>query len=187
MSFDIQTSTALYGISWANLMLPERTVDGCALLQQWRSLLVLLVCCLAVMALGALVTRPAIAGWYAQLAKPSWTLPNDIFGPAWTLLYLSMAIAAWLVWCQRHTSAMAWPLGLFAVQLLLNGAWSYLFFGQHNISAALVDIVLLWCGIVATLLACWRVRRLAGGLFVPYLLWITYAVALNATIWRLNV
>jgi len=168
-------------------MLPERAVYGSTLRQHWRSLIVLLVTCLAVMALGALVTRPAIAGWYAQLSRPSWTPPNGIFGPVWLVLYLSMAIAAWLVWCQRHTSAMAWPLGLFAVQLGLNGAWSYLFFGQHNIFAALVDIVLLWCGIVATLLAFWRVRPLAGWLFVPYLLWVTYAVALNATIWRLNV
>ncbi|MBM3222705.1 MAG: tryptophan-rich sensory protein [Candidatus Tectomicrobia bacterium] len=168
-------------------MWPERAVNGSALRQHWCSLSVLLVVCLAVMALGALVTRPAIAGWYAQLAKPAWTPPKEIFGPVWTLLYLGMAIAAWLVWCQRHTCAIAWPLGLFTVQLVLNGAWSYCFFGQHNLLAALVDIVLLWCSIVATLLAFWRVRPLAGWLLVPYLLWVTYAVALNAAIWRLNV
>ena len=98
-----------------------------------------------------------------------------------------MAIAAWLVWCQRHTSAMAWPLRLFAAQLVLNGAWSYLFFGQRHIFVAFVEIVLLWCGIGVTLVAFWRVRPLAGWLLVPYFVWVTYAAALNATIWRLNV
>jgi tryptophan-rich sensory protein len=98
-----------------------------------------------------------------------------------------MAIAAWLVWCQRHTSAIAWPLGLFTAQLVLNGAWSCLFFGQHNPLAALGDIVLLWCGIGVTLMAFWRVLPLAGWLLVPYLVWVTYAAALNATIWWLNI
>jgi tryptophan-rich sensory protein len=139
------------------------------------------------MALGALVTRPAIAAWYASLAKPSWTPPDAVFGPVWLVLYLSMAIAAWLVWCQRHTSAVAWPLALFAVQLVLNGAWSWLFFGQRQICVAFVDIVLLWSGIGGTLVAFWRVRPLAGWLLVPYFIWVTYAAALHAMIWRLNV
>ncbi len=155
--------------------------------QQWRSLTVFLGSCLTVMALGALATRPAIAGWYAQLAKPGWTPPAWVFGPVWLVLYLSMGIAAWLIWCQRHTSAMAWPLSLFAAQLVLNGTWSYFFFLQHNPFAGFVDIVLLWCIIGVTLVAFWRVRPLAGWLLVPYLLWVTYAAALNATIWRLNV
>jgi tryptophan-rich sensory protein len=168
-------------------MPPESTGDGKSLLQHWPSLIVFLVCCLTVMALGTLVTRPAIAEWYGLLAKPAWTPPDGVFGPVWFVLNVSMAIAVWLVWCQHHTSAIAWPLGLFAVQLVLNGTWSYLFFGQHHIFVAFVDIVLLWCSIGLTLLAFWRVRTLAGWLLVPYLAWVTYAVALNATIWRMNV
>ena len=165
----------------------KSTVDERSIRHHWPSLTVFLVSCLTVMALGALITRPAIAEWYAQLAKPAWTPPDWIFGPVWLMLYLSMGIAAWLVWCQRHTSAITWPLGLFAAQLVLNGAWSYLFFGQRYIFAAFVDIVLLWCGIGITLVAFWCVRPLTGWLLVPYFVWVTYAAALHATIWRLNV
>jgi benzodiazapine receptor len=153
---------------------------------QWLSLVICIAICLAVMLSGALTTAPAIADWYAGLRKPAWTPPDWLFGPVWTALYLSMAVAAWLVWRRRHETHVAWPLGLFTVQLFLNAAWSPLFFGLRYPAAAFVDIVLLWGSIAATLAAFWRVRAIAGVLLVPYLVWVTYAAGLNFTIWRLN-
>lgn len=153
---------------------------------QYWSLAIWMAICLAVMLSGALTTAPAIAGWYADLRKPAWTPPAWLFGPVWTALYLSMAVAAWLVWRRRHETRVAIPLGLFTVQLILNAAWSPLFFALRHPAAACVDIVLLWSGIVATLVAFWRVCAIAGGLLVPYCIWVTYAAALNFTIWRLN-
>lgn len=97
--------------------------------------------------------------------------------------YLGMAVAAWLVW--RKGDAFV-PLILFAVQLALNAAWSWLFFGMHSPSAALVDIVLLWVAIAATMTTFWRRSPVAGILFVPYLIWVSLATVLNFAIWRLN-
>ncbi len=136
--------------------------------------------------IGSLFTGAAITTWYDTIAKPSWTPPNWIFGPVWTLLYLAMAVAAWLVWRQAGWSQAATGLTLFFVQLVLNAAWSALFFGARNPGLAFAEILLLWCAILATLLAFWRVRPLAGMLFVPYLAWVTFASALNYAIWRLN-
>lgn len=149
-----------------------------------------LVVCLGVVylvaGLGGLVTAPAIPGWYAGLIKPAWTPPSWVFGPAWTLLYTLMAVAAWLVWQQRDRVAVRRPLALFGVQLLINGCWSPVFFGLQQIGTGLVIIVLLWLAIGATILAFWPVRRLAGGLLIPYLLWVTYATTLNAGLYVLN-
>ena len=139
--------------------------------------------CFAVAGLGGLATTPNIPNWYAGLAKPSWTPPGWLFGPVWSVLYLSMAVAAWLVW--RKGNAVV-PLILFAVQLAFNAAWSWLFFGLHNPGAAFVDIVLLWAAIVATTIVFWRRSLVAGLLFVPYLAWVSFAAVLNFAIWRLN-
>ena len=106
-----------------------------------------------------------------------------MFGPAWTVLYALMAVAAWLVWRQDGWSG---ALLLFGIQLALNAAWSPLFFGLHRIDLALADIVLLWVAIVATTVAFWKVTPGAGGLFVPYLAWVSFATVLNFTIWRMN-
>ena len=140
------------------------------------------VCFLAAF-VGAQATVNSVGEWYPTLAKPSWNPPSWLFGPVWTLLYLMMGIAAWLVW-RRGDSGGA--LVIFGVQLVLNVAWSLLFFGWRNPLAGLVDIVLLWIAIAITLVWFWRVDRVAGWLFVPYLAWVTFASALNFTIWRLN-
>ena len=118
-----------------------------------------------------------------NLAKPSWTPPNWLFGPVWSCLYLGMAVAAWLVW--RQGSGFL-PMALFATQLLLNAAWSWLFFALHIPGVAFVEIVLLWAAIAATTIVFWRRSILAGLLFVPYWAWVSYASVLNFSIWRLN-
>ena len=152
----------------------------------WLGLIVLLVVCFAAAGIGGAVTTPKIATWYAALAKPSWNPPNWIFGPVWSVLYLCMAIAAWLVWRQGGLAGAATPLALFAVQLVLNLAWSWLFFGFQNPGLAFVDIVLLWAAIAATMVAFWVRSAIAGILFVPYLAWVSFATVLNFVVWRLN-
>lgn len=140
---------------------------------------------LVVGAIGARATLPEIPGWYAQLAKPSFTPPNWVFGPVWTTLYIAMAVAAWLVW-RTPGKARTPALALWGVQLALNLVWSLLFFGEHRIGLALVDIVVLLLAIVTTILAFTRLSSVAALLLVPYLAWVGYATALNFAIWRLN-
>jgi translocator protein len=152
----------------------------------WVGLIVLLILCFAVAVVGGLVTTPNIPNWYADLAKPSWTPPDWVFGPVWSILYFSMAIAAWLVWRQAGLASSVVPMALFGVQLLLNGLWSWLFFGLHSPSAAAIDVVLLWIAIAATTVAFWRQSTVAGMLFVPYLAWVSFASVLNLAIWQLN-
>jgi translocator protein len=131
-------------------------------------------------------SRFPIDEWYFALSKPAWNPPNWIFAPVWTLLYLLMAIAAWLVWREHGLVGAAVPLGFFALQLALNAGWSWIFFGRHQISLAAVEIVILWAAILVTLIGFWALKPLAGGLLVPYLLWVSFAAALNFAIWRLN-
>lgn len=124
--------------------------------------------------------------WYARLAKPSWTPPSWLFGPVWTLLYVLMGVAAWLVWKDRGFAGARVALLLYGVQLVLNAAWSWLFFGLQRPGLAFAEILLLWSAILATLIAFWRHRKLAGALLVPYLAWVSFATALNWAIWQLN-
>jgi len=155
-------------------------------LSQWLALAAFVAVSFAAAGIGSLATTPAIPGWYASLQKPAWTPPNWLFGPVWTLLYLSMAIAAWLVWRERGFQGARLALALFAAQLVLNTLWSILFFGLRSPGAALVEIGVLWAAIFATMLAFWRVSHAAGWLMWPYLLWVTLAGFLNLAIWRLN-
>lgn len=124
--------------------------------------------------------------WYEALSKPAWNPPNWLFGPVWTILYLLMAVAAWLVWRESGFAGVAIPLGLFLLQLGLNAAWSWIFFGRGELGLALAEILVLWVAILGTIIAFWRVRPISGMLLVPYLLWVTFASVLNATLWQLN-
>ncbi len=124
--------------------------------------------------------------WYATLVKPAWGPPAWVFGPVWTVLYALMAVAAWLVWKQGGWRAQSKPLGLFLAQWVLNAMWTPLFFGLHNAGLAFAEITVLWVTLAATLVAFWRVRKLAGVLLIPYLLWVSFAAALNFSIWQLN-
>ena len=125
-------------------------------------------------------------GWYAGLHQPTWNPPPWIFGPVWTLLYLMMAIAAWLVWREGGWKAQRRALGLFLLQWLLNALWTPLFFGLHRTGLAFAEIIMLCLAVAATVRSFWRVSRSAGVLLLPYLAWVCFAAALNFTIWRLN-
>lgn len=151
--------------------------------RQGIALAAFLALCLSVGLIGGWVTAPALPGWYAGLAKPTFNPPNWIFGPVWTALYILMAIAAWLVW-RRGEARTA--LRLFALQLVLNALWSPLFFGLHRIDLALIDIVLMWAAIAATALAFRHPSLLAAVLMLPYLGWVSFASGLNLALWRLN-
>ncbi len=124
--------------------------------------------------------------FYSQLIRPDWAPPPWVFGPVWTALYALMGVAAWLVWRVGGFRAAQSALTLFLAQLALNALWSWLFFAWHRGALAFVDILLLWALIVATLIAFWRIRALAGALLVPYLLWVSFATALNHAVWKLN-
>lgn len=153
---------------------------------QVLGLVIALVICLGAGGLGAMVTTPEIGGWYRTLTKPSWNPPDAVFGPVWTTLYVLMAISAWLVWRRDGLKEGALPLGLFAVQLVLNTAWSWIFFGLHQPGWAFVENVTLWLSIAATIGVFYPRSRLAAGLLFPYLAWVSFAVFLNYTIWQLN-
>jgi benzodiazapine receptor len=124
--------------------------------------------------------------WYGGLIKPALTPPAWVFGPVWTLLYVMMATAAWLVWRRHGLADAIGPLGLFLGQLALNALWSYLFFGLQRPGLGFLDIAALWLAILATLIAFWRSYRPAGLLLLPYLLWVSFATYLNFQFWRLN-
>lgn len=140
-----------------------------------------------VAALGSWVTLPSISSWYLSLAKPFFNPPNWIFGPVWTVLFIMMAIAWYIVWTnKKHHQTVKAGGELFTVQLVLNFCWSFLFFFLQNPFLALIDIVLLWGAILATLISFWRVSPLAGKLMIPYLGWVSFAAVLNGAIVILN-
>jgi len=150
-----------------------------------------LLICLAVVLLaggiGSLATTKAIPTWYKGLNKPSFNPPDWLFGPAWTTLYLLMAVAAFLVW--KHglgAAGVKLALAVFLAQLLLNALWSILFFGLRSPLLGLVDIIVLWLAILATIVLFFRVSIPAGVLLLPYIAWVTFAAVLNAAILRLN-
>lgn len=154
-----------------------------------RSLAALIIAvgtCLLVGVSASLVTATSVREWYPHIEKPTWTPPDSAFGPVWSLLYLLMGVAAYLVWRDSTGVARRRALLIFALQLALNGVWSVLFFGLHSPGWAALEISLLWSAIVATLLAFGRVSRAATWLLVPYLLWVSFAAALNFAIWNLN-
>jgi tryptophan-rich sensory protein len=152
----------------------------------WLGLAGFVAACFLAAGIGSWLTVPNVGDWYRQLSKPSWTPPDWVFGPVWTVLYLMMAVAAWLVWQKHGWSGAPIALGLFAGQLLLNVAWSGVFFGLRQPGAAFAELVVLWLAILATIIAFWQKQTAAGLIMLPYGLWVTFAGALNFAIWQLN-
>ena len=136
-------------------------------------------------ALGARASISA-SSFYADLVLPAWAPPASLFGPVWTALYAMMALAAFLVWRQRGWRAAAPALRLYLLQLGINALWSWLFFGWKLGALAFADILLLLALIVATLVAFWRVHKLAACLLLPYLAWVSFASVLNYAVWQAN-
>lgn len=158
---------------------PTHTAKG-------RSLAILALCLATVAGVAAVGGHFRPGEWYAALNKPRWNPPNGVFAPVWTALYLMMAVAAWRFWTRAGWRRARPGLLAFAIQLGLNAAWSWLFFGQQRPDLGFLDLLCLWLGILATLALFSRVDRFAALLLVPYFLWVSFAGALNLAIWRLN-
>lgn len=140
---------------------------------------------------GAAAAAGAVASvdaknFYDQLARPDWAPPPWLFGPVWTVLYVLMGIAAWLVWRARGWRGAPAALSVYSIQLAANALWTWLFFGWHRGAWAFGEIVALWFLIVATIALFWRVRRFAAVLLLPYAAWVTFASALTYAVWVLN-
>jgi translocator protein len=150
-------------------------------------LMALMLICLAAGAIGGVVTAGSVTTWYPTLVKPSWNPPTWLFGPVWTALYLMMAVAMWLVWkSDPKFQTIKTPALLFGAQLLLNVAWPFLFFGAKSPGLAVIIILALWLTIAATIFAFALHSRVASFLLVPYIAWVSFASALNISIWQLN-
>ncbi len=146
-----------------------------------------IIICLAAGAIGSLATYPAIPGWYVSLIKPSFSPPSWVFGPVWTVLYVLMGIAAYVVYrTGMKKPAVRDAIAIFGVQLGLNLLWSLLFFGLRSPLYGFICIVALWAAIAITIIRFYAISKNAGLLLVPYILWVSFASLLNLSIWMLN-
>ena len=135
-------------------------------------------------ALTGALFRPG--DWYERLAKPTWRPPNRLFAPVWTVLYFTIAISGWLVWREAGVAGAALPLAIYVLQLVLNAAWTPIFFGLHRPDLGFLDIVLVWLSIIATIALFFPIHPAAALLLLPYLAWVTFAAVLNFVVWSLN-
>ena len=136
--------------------------------------------------LGGAATATSVDSWYQTIQKPPFNPPDWVFAPVWISLFMMMAVAGWRVWRRAGFSREKLACVLYGAQLVLNLAWSILFFGLQQIGLALIEICVLLLSIIATTITFWRIDRIAGLLFVPYLLWVSFATVLNASLWLLN-
>ena len=143
--------------------------------------------CEAAGGIGAIFTTPAISTWYAALEKPAFTPPNAVFAPVWLTLYLLMGIAIFLIWRKGlNTEGVKPAFIIFWVQLIINIIWSVVFFGFESISGGLIVIILLLIAVIITIVQFFKVSRPAGGLLIPYIVWLGIATSLNVGVLILN-
>jgi translocator protein len=154
--------------------------------RRWLPLFGFILITFAVATVGSFATSSSVGSWYAQLAKPTWNPPSSWFGPVWTLLYAFMAVVGWRLWLRRHDRLGQGLLSAWGVQLALNAAWSPAFFGLQSEIAGLLVILPLWFVLLVIQVRLWRFDRICAWLWLPYLLWVSFATALNFTIWRMN-
>lgn len=136
--------------------------------------------------IGSFFTTSSIQSWYVFLEKPAFAPPNWLFAPAWLTLYTLMGLAAFLIWRKRNVAGVKAALWLYGVHLGLNALWSIIFFGLKNPGLAFIEILVLWALILAVTIKFFKIDKVAGFLFLPYILWVTFAAVLNFAIWRLN-
>jgi tryptophan-rich sensory protein len=143
--------------------------------------------CLFAGFIGSYFTTPAIPTWFATLQKPSFAPPNWVFAPVWTSLYILMGISLFLVWQKGHEDkTVKAAIYLFAGQLVLNALWSFVFFGLRSPLLGLIEIIILWIAILATIMSFMKISRTAAYLLIPYILWVSFASIVNFSIWSLN-
>lgn len=152
----------------------------------WISFIIFIFLCFAVEIIGSVWTKETVSTWYPTLVKPVWTPPDWIFGPVWFCLYITIAVAGYLIYQTPQSHKRSVALIFYGFQLALNFIWSFLFFSLQNPTLGLIDIILLCLFISLTIIKAWPVSPLASLILVPYLLWVLYATSLNAGIWLLN-
>lgn len=145
-----------------------------------------IVLCVSLGSVGGLVTVNEIPTWYATLNKPSFNPPNWLFGPVWTTLYLLMGISVYMIWKQPVSTERNKALQLFILQFILNFCWSFIFFGLHATGWALIEMIALWILILLSILHFAKHSKTAAWLLLPYIAWVSFALLLNAAIWKLN-
>jgi translocator protein len=143
--------------------------------------------CLLTGFVGSFSTMNSVTSWYADLSRPSFTPPDWTFGVVWPILYIMMGISVFMIWnLGLDKKKVKIALGIFLLQLVLNGLWTPIFFGLHMIALALIEIVLLWVVILMTILVFWRISKAATFFLFPYILWVSFAAVLNSALWYLN-
>lgn len=156
-------------------------------MKNWWKLITSIVLVWIVAGLGSLFTASSVSTWFTTLAKPSFNPPSWLFGPGWTILYLMIGIALFLVWTTKANKVLKrkayW---IFGIQLVLNAMWSVAFFGAQNPALAFIIIVLLWISILLNIIEFYKIKKSAGYLLVPYILWVSFAAVLNFAIYWLN-
>lgn len=157
-------------------------------MNKYTKILVMVATCLVIGYFSGIVTQSSITTWYPTIEKPSFNPPNWIFAPVWTALYIMMGIGAGLVWnlIDSKREEVRSALIFFAIQLALNSLWSFLFFGLMNPLLALLEIIVLWLMIYETFIKFNKLNKIAGYMFIPYILWVSFAMILNGSIWWLN-
>lgn len=150
-------------------------------------LIIAVIVPVAVGGISGFFTSTGVESWYQTINKPSWNPPSWVFAPVWTTLYIMMGVALFLVWKSNvSTGLKRIAISLFAVQLLLNFFWSFIFFYQQQPGWALVEIIAMWVFILLTIFAFAKVNKIAAWMLVPYISWVSFATILNYTIWKLN-
>jgi tryptophan-rich sensory protein len=152
--------------------------------RSWIALVFSCLLCVLGGAASGLVAPPG--AWYQSLLKPNWTPPPWLFGPVWTILYIMIGVAGWMIWSSRKSPRGRAAFGLFALQLVLNFAWTPVFFGLHAPGPAFGVISALVACIAGTIVVTWRTERAASLLLIPYAAWVCFASALNFALWRMN-
>jgi tryptophan-rich sensory protein len=142
---------------------------------------------IAAAVLGGLFTAEAVDSWYGQLDRPTWSPPDWVFSPVWTVLYALIALSAWLVYLRGPSRLVRWAMTVWTAQLVVNAVWSPVFFGARALGAGAIIVGALEVLVLLNIVVFWRVRALAGALLIPYAAWVAFAFALNLAIWRMNV
>ncbi len=155
-------------------------------MRSYFKLIISVLVCLGAGFVGSLFTTPRIDTWYANLQKPSFNPPNWLFGPVWTLLFILMGIALFLVWNKGNNPGVRAAIFMFAIQLLFNMLWSIVFFGMRSPLGGIFVIIILWILIAITIILFYRNSFAASVLLLPYLLWVSFATILNFAIYLLN-